>query len=75
MHPVWRGDGRELFYWQDNRLVAVRLDEATGDALPVARERTTLFSAPYHGGINAMYDVSPDGQRFVIVLDRDPGAR
>jgi hypothetical protein len=26
-----------------------------------------LFRAPYHVGVNTMYDASPDGQRFVIV--------
>jgi hypothetical protein len=26
-----------------------------------------LFRAPYPGGVNTMYDVSPDGERFVIV--------
>jgi hypothetical protein len=23
VHPVWRGDGRELYYWRDGALVAV----------------------------------------------------
>jgi hypothetical protein len=26
-----------------------------------------LFRAPYHVGVNTMYDASPDGARFVIV--------
>ncbi len=67
IHPVWRGDGRELFYWQDGALVAVQLDAAWGDAPPVLGRRTVLFRAPYNVGANTMYDVSPDGQRFVIV--------
>ena len=29
--------------------------------------RTVLFRASYHIGPNTMYDVSPDGERFVIV--------
>jgi hypothetical protein len=28
-----------------------------------------LFRAPYHVGPNTMYDVSPNGDRFVIVQD------
>ncbi len=67
IHPVWRGDGRELFYWQDGALVAVQLDAAWGDAPPALGRRTVLFRAPYNVGANTMYDVSPDGQRFVIV--------
>jgi hypothetical protein len=26
-----------------------------------------LFRAPYQAQVNTMYDVSPDGERFVIV--------
>jgi hypothetical protein len=67
LHPVWRGDGRELYFWQGDQLVAVELHAAPGAALPEVRLRTPLFRAKYHGGVNTMYDVSPDGERFVIV--------
>ena len=68
VHPVWRGDGRELYYWNDGALVAVRLGASPGDdSPPLAGTRTVLFRAPYPGGVNTMYDVSPDGERFVIV--------
>jgi serine/threonine-protein kinase len=67
IHPVWRGDGRELYYWQDGALVAVQLGEAWGDEPPKLGQRTVLFRAPYNVGANTMYDVTPDGQRFVIV--------
>jgi hypothetical protein len=69
VHPVWRGDGRELYYWRDGALVAVRLDAAAGGA-PVPGAETVLFRAPYNVGVNTMYDVSPDGERFVIVRHR-----
>jgi hypothetical protein len=48
-------------------LVAVRLGAAAGDAPPAVVGRTVLFRAPYDVGPNTMYDVSPDGERFVIV--------
>jgi tRNA A-37 threonylcarbamoyl transferase component Bud32 len=64
--PVWRGDGRELYYWRDGALVAVQLGAAEGDAPPSIGDQTVLFRAPYHAALNTMYDVSPDGQRFVI---------
>ena len=67
MHPVWRGDGRELFYWRDGALVAVRLGASVDGALPVSGAQAVLFRASYNAGLNTMYDVSPDGQRFVIV--------
>jgi serine/threonine protein kinase len=67
MQPVWRGDGRELYYWRNGELVAVRMAASVDGAAPVPGAQTVLFRAAYQGGINTMYDVSPDGQRFVIV--------
>jgi Tol biopolymer transport system component len=64
--PVWRGDGRELYYWHDGELVAVQLGAAEGGAPPARGTQTVLFRAPYPVGISTMYDVSPDGKRFVI---------
>jgi serine/threonine-protein kinase len=66
-HPVWRADGRELYYWNDGRLVAVRLDAVPGEAAPTVGVPIVLFRAPYYIGPNTMYDVSPDGERFVII--------
>jgi hypothetical protein len=45
----------------------VQLVASWGDAPPAVGARTVLFRAPYNVGPNTMYDVSPDGQRFVIV--------
>jgi hypothetical protein len=67
MHPVWRGHGRELYYWRNGELLAVRIAASVDGAAPVPGAQTALFRAAYLGGINTMYDVSPDGQRFVIV--------
>jgi hypothetical protein len=69
VHPVWRRDGRELYYWRGGSLVAVRLGTAGGDAPPVRGEETVLFRAPYNAALNTMYDVSPDGERFVLVRE------
>ena len=67
VHPVWRGDGRELYYWRDGALVAVPIGAPSGDAPPAVGAPVVLFRAPYRGGVNTMYDASPDGARFVIV--------
>jgi serine/threonine-protein kinase len=66
-HPVWRGDGRELYYWNDGALMAVQLRTAPGDAAPAVGAQNVLFRAPYYVGPNTMYDASPDGKRFVII--------
>jgi tRNA A-37 threonylcarbamoyl transferase component Bud32 len=70
IHPVWRADGRELYYWRDGALVAVQLGATVGDAPPAIRSESVLFRAPYQSGLNTMYDVSPDGERFVFVQAR-----
>jgi hypothetical protein len=51
-------------------LIAVEIGEAKGDVPPAIGAHTLLFKAHYPGGINTMYDVSPDGQRFVIAGQR-----
>jgi len=70
LHPVWRADGRELYYWNEGSLVAVRIGESKDDAPPLVGEQTVLFRAAYEGGVSTMYDASPDGQRFVVVQSR-----
>ncbi|MEO8563088.1 MAG: protein kinase [bacterium] len=64
--PVWRGDGRELFYWRDGALLAVKLSATSRAGPPERVDETVLFHAQYDVGVSTMYDVSPDGQRFVI---------
>ena len=70
VHPAWRGDGRELYYWRDGALIAVQLAAATGNIPPARGAQTVLFRAAYPVNLNTMYDVSPDGQRFVIAQQR-----
>jgi tRNA A-37 threonylcarbamoyl transferase component Bud32 len=69
-HPVWRGDGRELYYWNEDRLVVVGVDVVRGETAPAVGAPIVLFRARYYIGPNTMYDVSPDGERFVIVQSR-----
>jgi eukaryotic-like serine/threonine-protein kinase len=71
VEPLWSRDGRELFYMASNGdLTTARIDAAP-PALRVAA-RTPLFSRmPYNRGptVGTMYDVSPDGQRFVMTAN------
>jgi hypothetical protein len=69
LHPVWRGDGRELYYWHNDELMAVKF-RSSGEPGPSIGAQVFLFRAPYESALNTMYDVSPDGQRFVIVERR-----
>jgi Tol biopolymer transport system component len=63
--PAWRRDGRELYYWQGNQMVAVSLDAGRAGQPPVVRGRTPLFRMARV--VAAGYDVSPDGTRFAFV--------
>jgi hypothetical protein len=66
--PRWRRDGKELYYISsDSKLMAVEVSTAPGFKKGVPKE---LFSTPIYGGGNpnnvTRYDVSPDGQKFLI---------
>lgn len=69
--PVWSADGRELFYRDGPRMMAVEVDTTPTFAPGVPR---VLFEGPYehnpYGGQN--FDVAPDG-RFLMVRPA-PGA-
>jgi serine/threonine protein kinase len=67
VHPVWRGDSHELYYWRGDALVAVKLDASQASVPPTTGAESILFRAPYQNSLNTMYDVTPDGQQFVIV--------
>jgi Tol biopolymer transport system component len=69
--PVWRHDGKELFYRSGNQMMAV----------PVSTEGTFSYGKPHAlfeaaeyvptSGTFPNYDVSSDGQRFLMVKSND----
>jgi hypothetical protein len=63
---MWQRDGRTLYYWQGDQLIAVDLDTKPGE-IPAVRSRTTLFRAP-RADPNKGYDVSGDGARFAMIV-------
>jgi eukaryotic-like serine/threonine-protein kinase len=73
---IWSRDGRELFYRDGNRMMAVKVS-GTKTFLPGRPE--VLFERDYFqtGGPGIMnYDVTPDGQRFLMLKRADnSGAR
>jgi eukaryotic-like serine/threonine-protein kinase len=69
--PAWSPNGHELFFAKGDQLVAVTLD-AQGN--PVGPNRV-LFSAPRFEDLqvepeNVLFDVMPDGEHFVFVLEQ-----
>jgi Tol biopolymer transport system component len=65
--PIWSRDGRELFYLNGDKLLAVNV--TTNPTLLVGTPRE-LFSGRYDTSVTNVtsYDVSPDGRRFLRVL-------
>ncbi len=62
--PVWRRDGKEIFYLAADRkvmAVPVRIGDAFEPGTPVA-----LFEARLKDDPDRHYDVSADGQRFLL---------
>jgi serine/threonine-protein kinase len=69
--PVWRSDGRELYYRNGNKIIAVPID--AGTAFKPGRPSTLFVSdaMPPESMDYTSFDVAPDG-RFLInlVVDR-----
>jgi len=65
--PVWAPNGRELFYRNGNKMMAVRV---TTHPTFSAEKPRLLFEWPYDADLwawDANYDVAPDGQRFLMI--------
>jgi serine/threonine protein kinase/Tol biopolymer transport system component len=72
MDPVWNPNGRELFYRSGNKMMAV--DIATQPSFVAGKPRM-LFEGPYvlPSVPISNYDVSPDGQRFLMLKPSEAG--
>ena len=69
--PVWAPDGRELYYLQDDQLMAVAIH--TTQTVNAGTPRR-LFEGRYErSDIGRNYDLSPDGKRFVMIRSDEPG--
>lgn len=67
--PMWCGDGKELFYMEENRMMSVEVRES-GSLLEFGTP-LKLFELK-HG--HARFQVSRDGQRFLVVLPEESSA-
>jgi hypothetical protein len=66
--PLWNPNGRELFYRSGNKMIVV--DITTQPNFSAGKPKV-LFAGQYQPSPspvpNANYDVSPDGQRFLML--------
>jgi serine/threonine-protein kinase len=63
--PVWSRDGRQLFYRAGDELVSVQV--TLTPALQLGTRQTLLDLSAYDSGYLHEFDVSPDGQRFLLI--------
>jgi hypothetical protein len=69
--PRWGPDGREIFFLEGNQKLMAAAVDGSGAALQLGQVRM-LFEARFRTenylgyGEGSVYDVSPDGRRFLI---------
>jgi eukaryotic-like serine/threonine-protein kinase len=78
MDPVWRRDGKEIFYRNGTKMMAVAV--STQPAFQAGRPQL-LWEGDYmfgpssgcglKGTTTTSYDVSPDGRRFLMIRETD----
>jgi serine/threonine protein kinase/WD40 repeat protein len=69
--PLWAPNGRELFYWADNRIMSVSV--TTDGTLKIGNPVAIFDYEEDYAGHRMTYDISPDGTWFVG-MQRDPMA-
>ena len=63
--PLWGPDGRELFYLTSDAAMVVPVE--TGDTFQRGTPQRLFSMGLYYEGVSLNWDISPDGQRFVMV--------
>lgn len=73
VEPVWNPNGRELFFHSGTRMMAV--DVTATPALSVGQPKVVFdrrYRATVPPTLGSTYDVTPDGQRF-LMINAQPG--
>ena len=74
--PVWNPNGKEIFYRVGDKMMSVAVTFAGGDV--TLSQPTELFERRYAYGAGITipnYDVTRDGQRFLMVKDESTAGR
>ena len=69
--PRWRGDGEELYYVQGDQVMAVTV--ATEPAFRAGEPKVLFAAKGAFEGRGHRYDVTADGQRFLLTEDVGEG--
>ena len=73
IEPVWAASGRELFFRNGSKMMAVPLS-FDGASARIGRPQT-IFEGDYQEWSNADYDVTADGKQFVMVRTANANTR
>ena len=65
--PMWSPDGRELFYRQGNQMMVVPIEVEPSFRAGKAQPLFDAGRFPSGSGLFTNYDVSSDGQRFLMI--------
>jgi Tol biopolymer transport system component len=65
LEPVWSHDGRELFYRDGAKIMAVQVWQAVGNAPSVSRPKLLFEGTEWIAGRD--YDITPDDKRFIMI--------
>ena len=74
LEPVWAQNGKELFYRNGDQMMVVAVET---EATFKAERPRLLFEGSYvynYTGMTSNYDISPDGQRFLMVQETQEAA-
>jgi dipeptidyl aminopeptidase/acylaminoacyl peptidase len=72
-HPRWRRDGKEIYYRSPDEKIMSAEVNASGGKFEVQNVRS-LFRARFGSGGNDCYDVTADGQKFLIITPSEGAA-
>ncbi len=69
--PVWSRNGRELFYLNNDKMMAVNVTTEPSLTTLIAGAPRVLFQGRFARSLTAIssFDIAPDGQRFLMVPD------
>ena len=70
--PVWAKSGRELFFRDGDRMMVTEI--STEPSFTASKPRILFVGAFFRSNSRINYDVSPDGNRFVMTKDGDQAA-
>jgi hypothetical protein len=69
MLPMWSRDGKELFFVRNGQIVGVEVNTQGG--FEFGPEQTLPIPSVFLNTGLRNYDITPDGQRFLVVTQAD----